>query len=95
MRKIQKISVEQLCTSYSIETSFLQELHEHGLIELSWSGKEIFIDDEQISNVEKYMRMHYELEINIPGIEAITHLLHRMQHLQQEIKRLQGESDNG
>ncbi len=91
MEKIKKISVEQCCVYYSIETSFVQQLDEHGLIELNRSGKNTFIAYEQLADLEKYTHLHYDLDINMAGIEAIKHLLDRMQNLQQEIKRLQGE----
>jgi len=84
----QRIAVEQCCTYYNIETSFVVQLHEHGLIELSHSGEQLFIEYDQLPNLEKYIRMHDELEINIAGMEAIGHLLERLQHLQQELKRL-------
>ncbi|MGV3762059.1 chaperone modulator CbpM [Parapedobacter sp.] len=94
MGKTKKISVEECCTYYSIEASFIFELDERGLIELSRSGKSQFITDDQLPNLEKYMRLHYELEINMAGMEAIRHLLERMKNLQQEVKRLQELSAN-
>ena len=39
MEKIKKISVEEYCIHYSIETSFVQQLDEHGLINLIYSDK--------------------------------------------------------
>lgn len=91
MEKAQKISVEQCCIYYQIETTFVQQLDEYGLIELNRSGKKQFINYEQLPDLEKFIRMHYDMEINLEGIEVITHLLNRMQHLQQEIKRLENE----
>lgn len=89
MEEVKKISIEQCCIYYKIEESFVQELNEHGLIELTRSDKEAFINYEQLGNLEKYMHLHYELEINMPGMEVISHLLSRLQTLQQEIKKLQ------
>lgn len=91
MEKTKKISVEQCSIYYQIETTFVQQLDEYGLIELNRSGKKQFINYEQLPDLEKFIRLYYELEINMEGIEAITHLLNRMQHLQQEIKRLENE----
>lgn len=91
MEKAQKISVEQCCIYYQIETTFVQQLDEYGLIELNRSGKKQFINYEQLPDLEKFIRLYYELEINMEGLEAITHLLNRMQHLQQEIRRLENE----
>ena len=90
MEKEKRISVERCCSYYSIEISFVQQLDERGLIELNRSGKETFIAFEQLPDLEKYIRLHYELEINMAGIEAVMHLLNRVQGLQQELKKLQG-----
>ncbi|NQX31052.1 chaperone modulator CbpM [Pedobacter boryungensis] len=90
MDKAQRISVEDCCVYYSIETTFVQQLNEQGLIELSRSGKKAFISYEQLPDLERYMRLHYDLEINMAGIETIKHLLNRMQELQQKLKSLQG-----
>ena len=37
------------------------------------------------SNLEKFIRLYYELDINLEGIETITHLLQRINSLQDEI----------
>ncbi|ANH80511.1 hypothetical protein A8C56_05460 [Niabella ginsenosidivorans] len=89
MEKAKRISVEQCCIYYKIEASFVQELDEHGLIRLTRSGKKNFIAYEQLTDLEKYMHLYYDLDINMEGMEAIMHLLNRMQDLQQEIRKLQ------
>lgn len=91
MERSKKISVEQCSIYYQIDTTFVQQLDEHGLLKLSRSGKKAFITYEQLPDLEKFIRLHYDMEINLEGIEAITHLLKRVQHLQQEIKRLEKE----
>ena len=88
MEEIKKISLEQCCTYYSLEISFVQQLDEHGLIVLNHSGSEAFIDYEQLPDLEKYMRMHYDLHINMEGMHAIKHLLQQIHTLQTEMKRL-------
>ncbi len=91
MEEVKKISVEQCCIHYSIETSFVQQLDDHGLIVLSYSGEKAFINYEQLGDLERYINLHYDLEINMAGLETIRHLLHRMQSLQNEVRRLQNE----
>ncbi|MFT3750657.1 MAG: chaperone modulator CbpM [Agriterribacter sp.] len=94
MKNEEKISVAQYCTYYSIEASFVDGLNKHSLIELSYSGNETFIAYDQIADLEKYIRLHYDMGINLEGIEAIKHLLDRTILLQKEIKRLRGEHYN-
>lgn len=93
MEKVNWISIEQCCVYYNIETSFVHKLDEHGLIELSRSDETIFISFEQLSDLEKYMHLHYELEINLEGLETIKHLLDRVNSLQKEVQRLKGEME--
>lgn len=91
MEQVNRISVEQCCIYYNIEVSFVQKLSEHGLIELNRSDETVFIAFEQLSDLEKYMHLHYELEINMEGLETIKHLLDRVHDLQHEVNRLKGE----
>ena len=93
MEKTNSISIEECCVYYNIEVSFVQRLDEHGLIELSRSEETMYITFEQLSDLEKYMHMHYELDINLEGLETIKHLLDRVHYLQQEVNRLKGESE--
>lgn len=92
MEQTNRISIEECCVHYSIETSFVHQLNEHGLIELVRSGETVFIAFEQLTDLEKYMHLHYELEINLEGLETIKHLLDRVDLLQKEVSRLRGEA---
>ncbi len=95
MNTSSNITVEQCCFYYKIETTFVQSLNEHGLIALTKSEKEYFINYEQLISLEKYIHLHYDLDINMEGLEAITHLLTRITDLQNEVKRLQNELGQG
>ncbi len=43
----------------------------------------------QLPQLEKMVRLYYEMDINMEGIETINHLLNRMNEMQQEIVKLQ------
>ncbi|ANH81995.1 hypothetical protein A8C56_14360 [Niabella ginsenosidivorans] len=91
METANQISIEECCSYYSIEASFIRSLDEYGLIELKQEQDAYFISFEQLADLEKYMHMHYDMDINMEGLEAITHLLNRIHALQHEIKRLRNE----
>jgi hypothetical protein len=82
------IPADELCSNYNIEISFINMLNEFGLIEVSTIEERDFIPSNQLSDVEKYMHLHYDLEINIAGIEAISHMLERIKNMQQEMLQL-------
>lgn len=82
------IPIEECCAYYSIETSFVRSLSEHGLIELMEINETYSIDYEHLPLLEKYMRLHYDLDVNMEGIEVISHLLQKVENLQHELKAL-------
>jgi len=85
MENEQLITIEQFCIHYNIEYSFIQSLTEFGLLEITTVEETQYLSREHIRDVEKMIRLHYDLDINLEGIEAITHLLQRVDKLQEEL----------
>jgi len=79
------IAVNEFCTRHNIEISFISSLQQTGLIEIATIEEAAFIDEDQLQQVEKFIRFYYDLDINLEGIETITHLLQRMNEMQNEI----------
>ena len=82
------IPADEFCTHYKVEYSFINSLQEYGLIEITTIDNNLFIDQDHLQNLEKLARLHYDLDINLEGIEAITYLLHRVKSMQEEITSL-------
>jgi hypothetical protein len=82
------IPASDLCIHHNIEMSFFYSLQEYGLLELVNREETIFIPTDQLSELEKLIRMHYELNINLEGIDVICHLLKRLEAAQQEVNHL-------
>jgi len=79
------IAVDAFCANYNIEISFISSLQQIGLIEITTIKETEFINASQLRHLEKIVHLYYELDINIEGIETITHLLHRINSMQDEI----------
>ena len=79
------IALSEFCISHNIEVSFISSLRQTGLVEITTIKGIGFIDADQLQQLEKFIRFHYELDINLEGIETITHLLQRIKSLQDEI----------
>ena len=79
------IPQEICCIQYDIEVSFIQQLGEYGLIDIITVEEKPFIHSNQLGELEKFIRMHYDLDINMEGIDAIAHLLAKVKNLQSEI----------
>lgn len=82
------IAITEYCINYDIEPSFIDSLEESGLIMLTSINEEKFIHIEQLQEMDRYIHFHYDLQINIEGIDAIRHLLDKVNHMQEEIQQL-------
>lgn len=82
------IAITEYCIQYDVEPSFISSLEESGIIMLVIINEEKFINAEQLKEIDKYIHLHYDLQINIEGIDAIRHLLEKVGHMQQEIQQL-------
>ena len=85
------ILIENFCTKQEIDFSFINLLQEFGLIEIIIHEDNKYLPQEQLKEVEKMMRLHYDLDINMEGIDVITHLLKRIQYLQDELRLTQNK----
>lgn len=88
MKKNELILVMDCCSAYELDQSFIQWLSEHELIQLEMIEEQPYIHYDQLGILEQYKRFHYELDINLEGIEAISHLLTRIQAMQKEMNYL-------
>lgn len=76
---------------YEVEESFIESLHEVGLIRVIDQDEERFIEFDDLSDLEQFIRWHYEMDINVEGIDALRHMLERVRALQSEITQLRHE----
>lgn len=82
------IPVDECCARYEASYSFIVALQESGLIETQTVEEKLFIHADQLHDLEKYIRLYYDLNINPEGIEAVVHLLQRINNQQCEIASL-------
>lgn len=88
MKTTDLISIRTICTHYNIPISFINSLNEFDLIEVVETENSLFIYKTQIKDVEKIIRMHYELDINMEGIDVIYNLLKQVESLKSDINHL-------
>jgi hypothetical protein len=82
------ISIQLLCRRYNVPVSFIDTLQEFQLIEVILENDDFFIHVAQIKEVERMMRLHYDLDINIEGVDVIYNLLEQVNSLKEEITSL-------
>ena len=88
MEKDELIPAEDFCIYHNIEYSFISSLEDSGLISITSVEQSTYIPSEELQKLEKFVRLHYDLDINIAGIETINYLLERIEEMQREILQL-------
>jgi hypothetical protein len=79
------ILLNTLCTHYKIGLSFFSNLDEIGLIEIQTIEKVQYVHQDSIYEIEKIIRMHQELDVNIEGIDVVLNLLEKIEALHKEL----------
>ena len=82
------ISIQQFCKHYNVPITFIKALDEYALVEIIVANSENYLKITQLNEVEKMLRLHYDLDINLEGIDAIYNLLKQVESLQEEIVSL-------
>lgn len=82
------IPADEFCLHHNIEISFIYSLRDSGLLEVVASEERLFVPIEQLAHLEKLARLHFNLNINLEGLETINHLLDKINEMQHHIVHL-------
>jgi hypothetical protein len=87
------IPKETLCLHYDIEYTFVDALHNIGLIEIEIIEHKQYLHQDQIRDFEKMIRLHHELNVNLEGIDVVFNLLRKEKALRDELIELKNRLD--
>ncbi|WP_265427977.1 chaperone modulator CbpM [Chryseobacterium sp. YIM B08800] len=79
----ERISREELVQIYNIEITFFDELVDSGLLNIETENEIHYLMYEDLPTFERFTNWHYDLEINLPGLEVINSMLQKMKNLNQ------------
>ncbi|WP_018676739.1 chaperone modulator CbpM [Riemerella columbina] len=83
-----KITTQDCVQLYKIDLHFIEALEDSGLITPYIENNVKYIIYDDLGALEKFANWHYDLDINIAGLEVIHHLLKKIDHLQNLNQRL-------
>jgi len=84
----ERISQEQIVQIYNIEITFLNALEDSGLIQPEIENEIKYILYDDLPALERFANWHYDMDVNLPGLEIIHRLLGKIEMLQLENRRL-------
>ncbi|SHN30224.1 MerR HTH family regulatory protein [Cyclobacterium lianum] len=82
------IPVDLFCETCGVEISFVRELSDYGLCEVIIVEEKSYILPDQVAELERLSRLHYDMEINLEGLQAIVHLQEKIKALKEEVDML-------
>lgn len=94
----ERISREELVRIYNIEITFFDELVDCGLLNVQTENEIHYLSYEDLPAFERFANWHYDLEINLPGLEVIHEMLQKLESLKKRnrdlMKKLSAISDH-
>lgn len=91
MQEHELILAQEFCTHYHVEMNFIHSLKEFGLIEVISNEGNDYVSADKLNELEKMIRLHYDLNINMEGIDVIFHLLNQLEEIQREANELKNQ----
>ncbi|HOO09664.1 MAG TPA: chaperone modulator CbpM [Cyclobacteriaceae bacterium] len=84
MKDKDTIPIETFCAHYKVPVTFIHSLQKYELLEIIRENNVEYIQITQLQRVEKMIRLHYELNINMEGLDVVNNLLGQLMELQEE-----------
>jgi hypothetical protein len=91
MEERKLIPASEFCIHHQVEIGLIHSLQEYGLIEIISEQGNDYLDEEKLNELEKMVRLHDELHVNMEGIDVALHLLEQLETTQKELNRLRDQ----
>jgi hypothetical protein len=91
MQEHELISAQEFCSHHQVEMNFIYSLREYGLVNVINNEGSDYLSMDQLNELEKIVRLHYDLNINMEGVDVILHLLKQLETSQQEMNELKNQ----
>ena len=82
------ITITEFCDFHGVDVQLVEAFIEYGVVEPERREETFFFSEMDIGPLEMALRLHRDLEINPPGIDAILHMRGRLEDLQREVAEL-------
>lgn len=85
------VTATDFCSCHQIELTFIRSLAEFGLIQTTEIQQQVYLSRDELEKLEQIIQLHFQLDINLEGVEAIGHLLSQIRTLQDEVTTLKNK----
>jgi len=85
------ISIQKVIVHHNLDEQFIESIESFQLIEFVVKDSNKYVYTEQLPILEKIIRLHYDLEVNMQGIDVINNMLDRMDSMHKTIQQLENK----
>ncbi|WP_281543162.1 chaperone modulator CbpM [Maribacter aestuarii] len=82
------ILIHQYCKHTQTPIDFIYSLHEYGFIKVTHVENQEYVKPKDLVEIERVSRLKNELGINLEGIDAINHMIKKINRLENELRML-------
>ena len=83
------VLVRDFCVYHNVEITFVETLAANDLIQTTTIEQTLYVEPAQLLQLEKFVRLHRDLNIHTDDLDVVADLLDRMETLQSEVVTLQ------
>lgn len=85
------ISAEVICAQHHITHNFLESLGNYGLVRITRVESTAYVPCEEMRRLERLIRLHHDLDLDVDALDMVTGLLQRIEGLQRELIAVKGK----
>lgn len=83
------VLVRDFCVYHNVEITFVETLAANDLIQTTTIEQTLYVEPAQLTQLEKFVRLHRDLNIHTDDLDVVADLLDRVETLQTEVVTLQ------
>lgn len=83
------ILIRDFCVHHQVEITFVETLAANNLIQTTTIDQTLYVEPAQLTQLEKFVRLHRDLNIHTDDLDVIADLLDRVEDLQRQVVTLQ------
>ncbi|MBO0934188.1 chaperone modulator CbpM [Fibrella aquatilis] len=83
------ILVRDFCVYHRIDVTFVDALERHGLIDFILIEQVPYLQPDQLTRLERFVRLHQDLAIAPDDLDVVANLLDQIESLQSQLTHLQ------